>query len=472
MLEIRWRSTVIRTKNDDLVIIPNGLFAKGVITVFNKDGLENRRWVYFNVHLRHPPNLVQKIVRRRARRHAQRLDDDARRLHHLALPRELARVRRALPARRLPARRSHRLRGAQAHLVRAAPREHRDALSRIQRVHRPRCRRRARRPRPIASAAGGSSCCRAVGILAPLDDGARQRRRRRAAPHGLRRRRGDHARRRAGRRRSTSCAAATRSRCGSASTGWRRRWRVLGEGDFFGEMSLMTGDAAPATVVAKSDAECYVINRALFQQILRNNAKLADEIGKPLERTRNEEQDRARRALGGGGAQAAPTTRLCWSASRASSGLTSMSGQATCAIGEGSDLRQGSRHLARARRRHLRRRHLLFLLGGVQGEVCRPAQGAAVATPPRETGERRRSRRAGAGGDAGGAAGAVRALARPARHRRDRHAGGADRSLAAQEAGGERQVPPDAASDELLEPARSGRGWAWIVILVLVVAAA
>ncbi|MGZ5218320.1 MAG: mechanosensitive ion channel domain-containing protein, partial [Caldimonas sp.] len=49
VLEIRWRSTVIRTKNDDIVIIPNGLFAKGVITLFGKDGLENRRWVYFNV---------------------------------------------------------------------------------------------------------------------------------------------------------------------------------------------------------------------------------------------------------------------------------------------------------------------------------------------------------------------------------------------------------------------------------------
>jgi small-conductance mechanosensitive channel len=63
VLEVRWRSTMIRTKNDDIVIIPNGLFAKGVITIFNKNGLENRRWVYFNVHLRHPPNQVQQIVR-------------------------------------------------------------------------------------------------------------------------------------------------------------------------------------------------------------------------------------------------------------------------------------------------------------------------------------------------------------------------------------------------------------------------
>lgn len=32
------------------------------------------------------------------------------------------------------------------------------------------------------------------------------------------------------------------------------------------------------------------------------------------------------------------------------------------------------------------------------------------------------------------------------------------------------EVPPDAASDELLEPARSGRGWTWIAILMLILA--
>ena len=198
VLEIRWRSTVIRTKNDDIVIIPNGLFAKGVITVFNKEGLENRRWVYFNVHLRHAPNTVQKIVR-----------DALKGTPNVSMTtppdcitwryrRELARVRRALSARRLPARRLDRLRGAQAHLVRAAPREHRDAVSGLQRVHdrdvggarRDQGRSRAR---PAARAAAERR-----------HPGAARRRRahggrRRPAPYGLRRRRGDHARRRAGR---------------------------------------------------------------------------------------------------------------------------------------------------------------------------------------------------------------------------------------------------------------------------------
>jgi small-conductance mechanosensitive channel/CRP-like cAMP-binding protein len=62
VLEIRWRSTIIQTKNGDLVVIPNGAITKGQITNFNKDGLENRRWVYFNVHIRHAPNLVQKAI--------------------------------------------------------------------------------------------------------------------------------------------------------------------------------------------------------------------------------------------------------------------------------------------------------------------------------------------------------------------------------------------------------------------------
>ena len=160
VLEIRWRSTMIRTKNDDLVIIPNGLFAKGVITIFGKDGL---REPSLGLLQRAPAPSAQPGAAdraRRARRHAQRLDGDAARLHHLALSRELARVRRALSPRRLRARRSDRLRGAQAHLVRAASREHRDALSGLQRV-RDRAVGGARSDQGRARARGGaSSCCR------------------------------------------------------------------------------------------------------------------------------------------------------------------------------------------------------------------------------------------------------------------------------------------------------------------------
>jgi CRP-like cAMP-binding protein len=57
---------------------------------------------------------------------------------------------------------------------------------------------------------------------------------------------------------------------------------TLGVGAFFGEMSLLTGEPRRATVVAKDDVECYVIDRAPFEQILRHNIGLAEEIGRLL----------------------------------------------------------------------------------------------------------------------------------------------------------------------------------------------
>src|SRR5688572_29660593 len=44
---------------------------------------------------------------------------------------------------------------------------------------------------------------------------------------------------------------------------------TLQSGQFFGEMALLTGDARAATVVAKTDVECYRLDRASFQEIGR-----------------------------------------------------------------------------------------------------------------------------------------------------------------------------------------------------------
>ncbi len=279
VLEIRWRSTLIRTKNDDIVIIPNGLFAKGVITIFNKDGLENRRWVYFNVHLRHPPNLVQKIVKEALagtpnvstatppdcitwRYHESWLeyavryrlvdygpddptDSEVRKRIWYALHRE--NIEMPYP-------------GVNVFMTEMSAAR---AQSKAE-------RERQRRLELIGS----------VGILAPLDEAARVH-----VADGLHNtvygvgevimRAGDPG------------DSLYIIRAGSVSVrlgvdGLEKEVAVLHEGDFFGEMSLMTGEPRRATVVAKMDAECYVIDRALFQQTLRNNARLAEEIGKLL----------------------------------------------------------------------------------------------------------------------------------------------------------------------------------------------
>lgn len=59
--EIGWRSITVETRNGDLVTLPNALVTRGVITRFGK-ATPHREWVSVNVHLRHPPTKVQRIL--------------------------------------------------------------------------------------------------------------------------------------------------------------------------------------------------------------------------------------------------------------------------------------------------------------------------------------------------------------------------------------------------------------------------
>ncbi len=52
----------------------------------------------------------------------------------------------------------------------------------------------------------------------------------------------------------------------------------LEAGQFFGEMSLMTGEVRSATIMACSEVECYVVDKSDFAEILTANPKLAEDI--------------------------------------------------------------------------------------------------------------------------------------------------------------------------------------------------
>ncbi|MFL6567279.1 MAG: cyclic nucleotide-binding domain-containing protein [Burkholderiales bacterium] len=49
-------------------------------------------------------------------------------------------------------------------------------------------------------------------------------------------------------------------------------------GQFFGEMALINGEARNATVMAKTDVECYRLDRASFQELLRQRPEIAAEV--------------------------------------------------------------------------------------------------------------------------------------------------------------------------------------------------
>jgi CRP-like cAMP-binding protein len=56
----------------------------------------------------------------------------------------------------------------------------------------------------------------------------------------------------------------------------------LGAGQFFGEMSLMTGEARTASVVAATDLVCYRVDKPAFERILRETPSVADQIAEVL----------------------------------------------------------------------------------------------------------------------------------------------------------------------------------------------
>jgi hypothetical protein len=72
-----------------------------------------------------------------------------------------------------------------------------------------------------------------------------------------------------------------RVRDGAAS----REVNRIGAGDFFGEMSLLTGARRSATVVALTDVECYRLDADAFRRLLERRTDLAETVaGKLAER--------------------------------------------------------------------------------------------------------------------------------------------------------------------------------------------
>jgi small-conductance mechanosensitive channel/CRP-like cAMP-binding protein len=60
----------------------------------------------------------------------------------------------------------------------------------------------------------------------------------------------------------------------------------LHQGDFFGEMGMMTGEPRSATVSALTDVECYRLDKEAFDEILRSRPEIAEDISRILAQRR------------------------------------------------------------------------------------------------------------------------------------------------------------------------------------------
>jgi len=70
--------------------------------------------------------------------------------------------------------------------------------------------------------------------------------------------------------------------------GEKRTLNILSKGSFFGEMSLMTGAPRSASVIAKTDVECYRLDKGAFEEIMQERPAIADEVSQILVERRAE----------------------------------------------------------------------------------------------------------------------------------------------------------------------------------------
>jgi small-conductance mechanosensitive channel/CRP-like cAMP-binding protein len=279
--EVRWRATTIVTKNGDLMLIPNSAITRAMITNFSRPTTAHRQWVTVRVGFRHPPARVREVIVEAVRRlsfvraepapdclllefrddastyacrywidDVQRdelLDSDVRSAIWYALHR--AGMEIPFPSRNINVTEMN-----EDRLQRKLDEEYArrvDALSRVD-VFRvldaEKIDRLSRRLRQVVFGPGEV-------ILRQGDPGD----------------------------------SLYLIRNGSVAVqigvlGASKEIATLGDGQFFGEMSLMTGESRAATVVAKSDVECYVVDKEAFGEIVQEKPELAGTISDILSR--------------------------------------------------------------------------------------------------------------------------------------------------------------------------------------------
>jgi small-conductance mechanosensitive channel/CRP-like cAMP-binding protein len=277
--EVRWRATSIVTKNGDLILVPNGVVARAVLTNFSRPTTAHRQWIFLRMHFRHPPAQVREVVLESVRAvssirqdpapdcllwefkedsvtYAIRfwIDDFQRDDPMDAEVRSLLwyAMHRAGMEIPFPSRNIHVTEMTEDRAQRKLDEDYArrvDALSRVdvfRALDAEKIDRLARRLR--------------LAIFGPGEVILRQ-----GEP-------GD----------SLYVVRSGEVAVRLASHGVQRDVAMLSAGQFFGEMSLMTGESRSATIVARNDVQCYVVSKDAFQEILESKPDLAATISEIL----------------------------------------------------------------------------------------------------------------------------------------------------------------------------------------------
>ncbi len=289
--DIRWRYTAIETRNWETVILPNSVLMKGQVIVEGRrtaQPVQLRRWVWFNVDFRFQPSDVIEAVNaalqaapieRVARTPAPHcilmaLEQDSFAkyavrywLTDLAVDHPTDSVIRTRIYFALQ--RAHIPLSIPAHTI----------FMTEENVERKQERSKADQARRLSALAH-------VDLFDHLDEAthARLAERLRYAPFTT----GEAMTRQGAQAHWLYMIIEGQAAVRIARDGVEKEVAKLHGGNFFGEMSLMTGARRFASVVALSDVECYRLDKEGFQDIMRERPEMAERMAEILARRRIE----------------------------------------------------------------------------------------------------------------------------------------------------------------------------------------
>jgi small-conductance mechanosensitive channel/CRP-like cAMP-binding protein len=275
IVEIKWRSTLLVTRDGDNVIMPNAVLLAGEVQNFSKPTAEHRVSLKLGVSYRHPPNLVRRLLLDVARGVPGVLASpepdcfpsefgDSALVYTLrywidSVPREAAiagelrsriwyAAERAAVELPFPTRTVHLVTEATGSAERELV-ERGAELAKMElfAVLEPAERELVARDLRVERYAAGEQ------IIHQGDPGS-----------------------------SLYLVHSGEVAVRLSAAGGEREVATLGAGQFFGEMSLVTGEPRTATVAAKVDTICYVVDHDLFARVLAARRGVAEIVSAAL----------------------------------------------------------------------------------------------------------------------------------------------------------------------------------------------
>jgi small-conductance mechanosensitive channel len=279
--EVRWRATTIVTKNGDLMLIPNAAITRATIVNFSRPTTAHRQWINVRIHFRHPPGRVREVIVEAVRAlsfvRADPPPDCV--LHEFKEDACTYSVRYWMDDVQRDDTMDSAVRSAIWYALHRAGMEipFPSRNVNVTELNEDRAQRKldeeyARRVDALSR----------VDVFRALDAGkidwlARRLRQVVFGPGEVILRQGDPGD-------SLYVVRAGKVAVQVGVLGAYKEVATLGDGHFFGEMSLMTGESRTATVVAKTDVDCYVVEKTAFQEILEEKPELAGVISDILSR--------------------------------------------------------------------------------------------------------------------------------------------------------------------------------------------